>query len=904
MIRILIVDDQKSVRENIKSMLEAEPDLEIVGVAQDGYGGIKLAATLVPDVVLMDLEMPKLNGLAATKVISQRNPDLNVIILTIQDRDQLLFQALNAGAKGYLLKSADVQEIVNTIHLVYEGNKFAKHKTHRLNGSGIENNNQRAKFALPKLINANEMAENDAYFPKRINQTARSQPEFNFSTLLFILKRRYPPALMGFFGVLLGAVLYLIFAKRTYQATASIILQDRQESISELGKDLSSIVGSNEYSPLASQVELIKSKSVLNSTLKNIAQEKKGYSLENISAEQIKENLNITILPNTNIIKISYINADPELASVVLNGIIKAVIAKNTDNIRSEASSVRQFLETKVRERTDKVAQAAKAENSYREQQSLVSLDSQTANLVNSLNNLATQEQNISTQIKEEEAKINNLQQLANVDDAKSAYVAGRIGQDQQLETLRNQLTDVEAQLAAAKSNFTDNNPTVVALQEKKEKILALYRQKVGEVSGEPRTTPSSVANGNSLGQTENGLGQEVFSELITNQTQLEANKDKLAAIQTEKEKINKQISLLPDKVQSLTELVRQQEQANESLQFLQRKLEEARITEAQLISNFQIVEPASQPDSPSSPNIPVVLAIAIVIATILMAGIILLLEKIDRTLYDGKEVEQKLHIPFLATLPYLPYSTKNLSRIRAFLNDSNLYEPYRFLLKSLESQRQNQLKVVVVTSAIADEGKSEIACHLGVVSAMLSKRTLIIDAHLHQPTQHSLFELQLQPGLREIVKYSSNLAIIVQPTKIKNLSVLTSGTPTANSWTILESAATKNILQEAAEQYDLVIIDTPAVSSSCDAYTLSKYSNGIVMVTRPFHTIKNALEKTVIDLQKSNAAILGFVINNAAKQPQKLDDSLQDNARELLVLPSSKPTKNSRKDAEEIHKS
>ncbi len=762
------------------------------------------------------------------------------------------------------------------------------------------NNNRKDRADILKITNSNKVSE-VAVYPEEINDVlSLRQSEFAFDTLFSIFKRRSLPALMGFLGVLFGAILYLIIAPRTYQATGSIILENRQKSISELGRDLSNISASNEYSSLASQAKLIESKLVLNSAIENIAKEKGGYLLKHISPMAIQEDLEITIVPNTNIIKVSYVNSDPEFATLLLNETINAVIERDTDSIRSEASSARRFLEKEVSKQRNQLSQIETAENLYREQKGIVAIDNQTTNLVNSLNNLETQEQNLLIQIKEQESKVNSIKQMVKVNDAESAYIKGKIVEDPQLENLRTQLTDVDAQLATARSKFTDNNPTVIALLEKREKILDVYQKKVSDVVGAgAKTSPSGV--------TENGLSQEVFTQLVTNQTQLLANKDKLKAIQIEKEKLENQIALFPSKVQSLTELVSQREQANESLQFLKRKLEEAKIAEAQLVSNIQVVELASTPSSPSSPKIPFVLAVASIIGIILAAGIILLLEKIDRILYDGKELEQQLHIPFLTALPHLPDSTKNLSQIQSFLKNGYLYEPYRYLyepyrslLKKLESCGQNGLKVIVVTSAIAGEGKSVVAAHLGAVSAMLSRRTLIIDAHLRQPEQYRLFDVKLNPGLTEIVEDGLSFAKVVQPTKTENLSVLSSGISSSNSCMILESPSIKTILQEAAIQYDLVIVDAPPLSSNCDAYTLSKYSNGLVIVTRPFHTTKNILEQTVVDLKRNKASIIGFVINNADKPKQQSNDDRDGITNTSSLLLGWSQTDNSHQDTEE----
>lgn len=919
MIRILIVDDQQTIRESIKFILDAESHFEVVGFATNGYEAIRQAAILEPDIILMDLEMPHLNGLAATKLICQQNPDLNIIILTIQDRDELLIQALNAGAKGYLLKGTNGEEIINTIDLICKGSELikqnSKHSEARLR---INSNGSGQPQAIASIDLKDSFSPGEEPNVEKIQKTRtihlepyQTQPDIatsqdnniNFSALLAILKRRHPPALMGFAGVIVGAVLYLFFAPRIYTADASIILEDRQESVSELGKNLSSIPGSNEYSPLASQAKLIESIPVIKTALENLVQKNEAYLTRQISPEEIQEiqeNLDINVFPNTNILEVSYANRNPEFAALVLNEVIDSVIARNTEIIRSEASAVRQFLEKKVQQQRDELRAAETSENRYREQKGIVALDSQTSNLVNGLNDLETQEQNLLTQIEEQKGIVNSLQQIAKVENADSAYTKSRIGQDQQLERLRTELTNVEAELAAARTNFTDSSPIVISLLEKRDNILNLYQRQVSQVLGEGATVSPSEVIENGLSQTEEGPTQDVLGELITNEAQLKAARDKLQAVRAEKAKLSKRISSLPDDAQSLTELVRQREGASENLQFLRRKLEEARVAEAQLVSNIQIVELASAPSSPSSPKIPLVMAIASVVGIILAAAIILLLETIDRTLYDGKKVERQLHIPLLAALPSMPDSTENLQQIQSFLQNRALYEPYRTLLKRLESCSQQKLQVIVVTSAIAGEGKSVVASHLGAVAAMLSKRTLIIDGHLLEPRQHNWFGVQGRSGLAEIVTDRFSLAKAVQPTKIKNLSLLTSGVLTSNTYTILESPTIKTILQEASRQYDLVIIDAPPVNSNCDAYTLSKYSGGLIMVTRPFHTDKNALEQAVVDLKRDRAPIIGFVINNAEEQKPQLENDC-DIKRKLVLLPGSAQTNSSHQNTKEV---
>ena len=118
MIRLLLVDDQKLVRQGLKAMLSLESDLEIVGTAENGEEAIASVETLQPDIVLMDVRMPVMNGSTATRIISERFPHTKILVLSTYDEDRDVSEAIRAGAKGYLLKDMPAEELVNAIRCI------------------------------------------------------------------------------------------------------------------------------------------------------------------------------------------------------------------------------------------------------------------------------------------------------------------------------------------------------------------------------------------------------------------------------------------------------------------------------------------------------------------------------------------------------------------------------------------------------------------------------------------------------------------------------------------------------------------------------------------------------------------------------------------------------------------
>lgn len=121
MIRILLVDDQNLICQGLRAMLNLEPDLEVVGIANNGKDALEQVAALQPDVVLMDVKMPVMDGREATRLITQSFPNTSVLVLTTFDDDQYISDAMRAGAKGYLLKDMPSEELAQAIHLVYRG---------------------------------------------------------------------------------------------------------------------------------------------------------------------------------------------------------------------------------------------------------------------------------------------------------------------------------------------------------------------------------------------------------------------------------------------------------------------------------------------------------------------------------------------------------------------------------------------------------------------------------------------------------------------------------------------------------------------------------------------------------------------------------------------------------------
>jgi two-component system response regulator NreC len=123
-ISVLLVDDHTIVRKGLRSLLDAEADIEVIGEAEDGREAVEQVGRLRPQVVVMDITMPGLNGLEATRQITERFPQVQVVVLTMHTAEEYIFQILRAGASGYVVKRAAPSELISAVRAAYRGESF------------------------------------------------------------------------------------------------------------------------------------------------------------------------------------------------------------------------------------------------------------------------------------------------------------------------------------------------------------------------------------------------------------------------------------------------------------------------------------------------------------------------------------------------------------------------------------------------------------------------------------------------------------------------------------------------------------------------------------------------------------------------------------------------------------
>lgn len=157
-IRVLIADDHQVVREGTRRMLEREPDIEVVGEAADGAEVVRLVDALVPDIVVMDMRMPELNGIEATQEIKAAHPQVRVLVFTAHNDDRYVFPVLDAGADGYVLKTTGQRDLVKAIRDVHRGQTALHPEVARQVVQRLTQKNLYQSAEMPEPLTEREMS--------------------------------------------------------------------------------------------------------------------------------------------------------------------------------------------------------------------------------------------------------------------------------------------------------------------------------------------------------------------------------------------------------------------------------------------------------------------------------------------------------------------------------------------------------------------------------------------------------------------------------------------------------------------------------------------------------------------------------------------------------------------------
>lgn len=565
---------------------------------------------------------------------------------------------------------------------------------------------------------------------------------------------------------------------------------------------------------------------------------------------------------NSNLINIITQSNKPSEAQEIANTVARIYTREHTNEVNKRTYDSRKFIENQLVRVEEKLRIAENQVRSYREQHKLVSLDSQTSKLLDSLSVTEAAYMKEKKSIAEMEFMI---EKLANSQD--------------------NPITSKDSfYINEASTLYKNLNAKLVELLLKKDNLLLTYTDehpKVEEIN-------------NQVSEITNNMQAQLKERISIAQSRGGRLEKKI-------EESQHQLLLLPGKKLKLARLEREVNLNEKVVTQLQSKLQEANIMEAAKIEEVTIVKPALEPQiQVNNPQVPIKALAGGIIGIIIGIILAFLYETFDTSIGAIEEIEEFTSTRVLGTIPAISQKemrgldkkflrkddqsdtsmSRKLSLITHFKPNSVAPECYRAVRTNIQfATIEGQHKVIGLTSAIADEGKSTTLVNLAIALAQSNNKVLLVEADLRKPGIARVFGIDQSPGLtdiilgsyewRDIVQGITDLMLgemdiddVVMTPGLDNLQIIPCGTMHSNPAELLSSDELESFIADAKKEYDVVLIDLPPLLAAADASIVSAKIDTIILVYLAGKTARGALKRAIDQIQTARVEVLGIIIN------------------------------------------
>lgn len=465
MIRIILVDDQKTVTESIRACLEPVVNFEIVATARNGLSAIEQIEIFKPDIVLMDIEMPVLDGLETTAMICRQFIGVKVIVLSMHDSNKYVSRALQAGASGYLLKNTPNEELIQAIHLVNRGysqfapglvNKIAESipQSPSLTVQVSKDNNNLDSSPVKNLTNFN---------PSQQYQSRSKSRNKKFYLSIWLLSNLI---------LWIISLAYLQFKKPTYTSKWAITIPSSNLStnvdIPEIGQASSqseSPFNTDFADPRENYKYLVENDEFLKASASKISMTVKEFGKPKI------------MMPiNTTLIQFQIQGDTPQLAQTKAL-ILQNTLEENLERLRQDENGNQSKNLAKPLTQTKQKLATARQKLADFQHKTQFSLKEQPNILVNNIEQLRRQSSEVTAEQQKVKARCNQLliDMGISSEEAADALI---LNSDSEFQKYLNNHSQISAELTQLKSKYLSNHPSVVAKQAEKDDIrVQLYRR-------------------------------------------------------------------------------------------------------------------------------------------------------------------------------------------------------------------------------------------------------------------------------------------------------------------------------------------------------------------------------------------------------------------------------------------
>ncbi len=597
MIKILLVDDQKTVREYLRAWLEPVEDFKIVGTASEGHSAIEQVELLKPDIVLIDMEMPGLDGIATTQVICQQFTGVRVIILSMHDEDNYVARAVKTGAMGYLIKNTPAEELEEAIRSVHKG--YAQigpgliSKIITVTAEPIATNSE-PNQAVDK-ISANSKLEKSEI--SLLKSTSANSLQKKKQLYLIIW-------LVGNIFLWSASLLYLIFKPPTYSSIWTIALPGTASSTSinlpEIGQ-----ASSQNQSPFSNLVSDPRENYKLLATSEDVI-EPAAKSLRMTSKEFGEPE--VEILDNTTLMEFKMDGNTPKESKAKAIAVYRA-LKNNLERLKNIESTEpdKNALKT-IKNSQSELEKARQALADYQESSGLTS-NAQVENLANSIEQMRVEQVQLNSQQQRTEGKVNKL-----LDELKlspqEAQDALSLQSDSLFEQYLDKYSQIKTELINLNTQYLPSHPLVIAKQEDSQATEVALLQRASSLLG--RSVNISILSQvglNSNSNQNNSQKENLIGELINLQGEQQGFKEQAQELERQIIRLEKQRQQRSRSGSELDRLKKNVQIAEAVYSSTLTQLEINKTNTSNLYPPISLLTQPNLPKEASAPKTPIVLA-------------------------------------------------------------------------------------------------------------------------------------------------------------------------------------------------------------------------------------------------------------------------------------------------------
>jgi succinoglycan biosynthesis transport protein ExoP len=665
------------------------------------------------------------------------------------------------------------------------------------------------------------------------------QTSIPLSHYLWILRRHWWKIALFIASAVAATVIASSRLVPIYESTATIDI-DRQMPSAIIGQEASRTLTNDSDQFLATQAKLIQSDSVLRPVARQYhLQEREGSQIAAASddAPVVLKRLKVTRPPNTYLLLISYRSTDPRLAADVANAIAKSYL-EHTYNIRFQSSaSLSAFMERQLEELKAKMERSSAALAQFEKELNVINPEEKTNILSSRLLQLNTEYTNAQADRVRKEAAYRLV-------SSGSLEAAQASTQGEALKSLSERLDEQQQKFAEIQSHYGPNHPE--------------YRKAAMQIAELQRQLQAGRLNIQHRVEVEYHEAQNREAMLQKAVAETKAEFDRLNARSFEYQSLKREA------------------EADKSLyEELVRKIKEASINSGFQNSSIRIADLARPAIKPVFPNIKLNVLLAFLFSALFSVALAVISDLLNNTVRDPDQVSRSLATEVIGTLPAVkewrgrmtPAGDAGTVLIPGEPGHSTGLSTFQEAIRTLRNSIlltdfDRRIRTLMVTSSGPSEGKSTTAAHLAMAHAQQGRRTLLIDGDLRRPSIHRRFDLTAAKGLSTVL--TSAVAwrtVLIHHANLPTLSILPAGPPSRRAADLVGAELT-SLIEEAANEYDLVILDSPPLLGFPEPLQMAVSVDGVAMVALAGRTNRKALSTAVATLKRLRANVIGIILN------------------------------------------